>query len=119
MVQSFGTHAKLCNIAAWCVVLYTLYIQGGARMGERKMTPIRIPAELLQAIDQHVGPRQRSQFIIEASERELMRRKQLQALEESAGAWADSDYPELPDTVEGLREHLRKLRTEAERGEPS
>jgi hypothetical protein len=81
------------------------------------MTPIRIPADLLKDIDKHVGPRQRSQFIVEASERELIRRKQLEALQECAGAWDDNDHPELPDTVEGLREYLRNLRAEAERGE--
>ncbi len=80
------------------------------------MTPIRIPADLLKDIDKHVGPRQRSQFIIEASQRELLRRKQLQAIHECAGAWKDEDYPELPDTVEEFNEYLRKLRGEADRG---
>lgn len=82
---------------------------------QRKMTPIRIPAELLKDIDQHVGPRQRSQFLIEAAERELLRRKQLEAVHECAGAWNDADYPELPDTAEGLNEYLRKLRGDADR----
>jgi hypothetical protein len=86
-------------------------------MAERKMTPIRIPAELLKDIDKHVGPRQRSQFIIEASERELIRRKQLEALHACAGAWDDKDHPELPQTVEGLRAYLKKLRADAERGD--
>ena len=79
-------------------------------MAERKMTPIRIPADLLRDIDEHVGPRQRSQFIIEASQRELIRRKQMEALQEVAGAWKVQDHPELPGTVEGLREYLRQLR---------
>lgn len=81
------------------------------------MIPIRIPAKLLKDIDRHVGPRQRSQFVVEASERELIRRKQLQALQECAGAWDDKDHPELPDTVEGLREYLQRLRADAERGD--
>lgn len=80
------------------------------------MTPIRIPADLLRDIDKHVGPRQRSHFIIEASQRELVRRKQMEALQEVAGAWKDEDHPELPDTVEGLREFLRKQRAGEERG---
>jgi metal-responsive CopG/Arc/MetJ family transcriptional regulator len=84
---------------------------------QRKMTPIRIPAELLKDIDEHVGPRQRSQFLIEAAERELIRQKQLQAIRECAGAWKDADYPELPHTAEGLSEYVAKLRGEADRGE--
>lgn len=84
-------------------------------MAERKVTPIRIPVDLLESIDRHVGPRQRSQFIIEASERELIRRKQLKALQESAGSWNDKDHPELPNTIEGLRDYLQKLRAGAER----
>lgn len=79
-------------------------------MAERKMVPIRIPAHLLKDIDKHVGSRRRSQFIIEASERELVRRKQLEAIQAAAGAWKDEDHPELPDSVEGLREYLHKLR---------
>lgn len=82
------------------------------------MIPIRMPAELLKSIDRHVGPRQRSKFIIEASERELLRRKQVQALARSAGAWQDENHPELPTTVEGLNEFLRRMRASAEQGEP-
>ena len=88
-------------------------------MTERRMIPIRMPTDLLDEIDKHAGPRGRSEFIIEASRRELLRQRQAGALSEAAGAWKDQDYPELAtaDTVEGLNTYLRKLRREAERRE--
>ncbi len=88
-------------------------------MTDRRMIPIRMPADLLDEIDKHVGPRGRSQFIIEASRRELLRQKQAEAVGEAAGAWKDQDYPEVAtaDTVEGLNTYLRKIRREAERHE--
>lgn len=88
-------------------------------MAESRLTPIRIPIDLLQAIDKHVGKGQRSKFIVEAAERELIRQRQLQAFEESAGAWKDEDHPDLPSTMEGMARYMRRLRDEADRSRRS
>jgi hypothetical protein len=88
-------------------------------MAETKVTPVRVPADLLAAVDRRVGPRRRSAFIVEAVRRELTRRDQVDALSKSAGAWHDEDHPELPDTVEGMAAFLRNLRTRAEPSDPS
>ena len=56
--------------------------------------------------------RQRSSFISEAAERELMRRRQVAALKAAAGAWKDKDHPELK---QGSAKWVRKLRQEGER----
>lgn len=84
-------------------------------MTRSKMVPLRIPEDLLKSIDELVGAGGRTRFILEAAQQELLRRKQRDALDRSAGAWQDSDHPELPSTVEGLTEHLRKQRRDAVR----
>lgn len=84
-------------------------------MAESRLTPIRIPIDLLQAIDEHVGTGQRSKFIVEAAERELVRQRQLRALAKSAGAWSHEDHPELPATAEGMAEYMRQTRDKADR----
>lgn len=59
-----------------------------------------------------VGPRQRSSFLAEAAQKELRRRRQIEALKGAAGAWKDKDHPELKD---GSAAWVRKLRQESER----
>jgi hypothetical protein len=51
-------------------------------------------------------------FLTEAAEKELMRRRQIAALKGAAGAWKDSDHPELK---QGSDQWVRKLRREGER----
>jgi hypothetical protein len=46
-------------------------------------------------IDTVVGTRQRSSFLTQAAEKELMRLRQIKALKAVAGAWKDKDHPEL------------------------
>jgi len=55
------------------------------------------PEELLQAIDNLVGKRGRSKFVVEATRKELKRIQFLQALQEAAGSWKDEDHPELKE----------------------
>ena len=50
-------------------------------------------------------------LITEVAERELLRRKQLNALDAVIGAWNDEDHPELK---EGSADWVRKLRQETE-----
>jgi Arc/MetJ-type ribon-helix-helix transcriptional regulator len=77
-----------------------------------KRTHVVIPEQLVKQIDLLVGSRQRSSFLTEAAEKELMRRRQIEALKAAAGAWKDKDHPELRQGSAGW---VRKLRQESER----
>jgi hypothetical protein len=70
-------------------------------------THIVIPRQLVAQIDMVVGKRGRSAFLTQAAERELMRLRQIKALESAAGSWKDKDHPELKlgaaNWVKGLR----------------
>ena len=59
-----------------------------------KRTHVVLSDQLLKEIDALVGRRQRSGFLTQAAERELMRRRQVAALKAAAGAWKDKDHPE-------------------------
>ena len=76
-----------------------------------KRTHVVLSEELVKEIDAVVGIRQRSSFISQAAERELVRRRQLAALDAVAGAWKDKDHPELK---QGAAEWVRNLRQENE-----
>lgn len=77
-----------------------------------KRTHVVIPEQLVKEIDALVGNRQRSSFLKQAAERELMRLRQLKALKSSAGSWKDSDHPELRG---GSAKWVRAMRRENER----
>jgi hypothetical protein len=77
-----------------------------------KRTHVVLSGELVKEIDTLVGSRQRSSFISEAAERELMRRRQIAALKAAAGAWKDKDHPELK---KGSAKWVKKLRQESEK----
>ncbi len=53
------------------------------------------PEDLLRTIDNLVGKRGRSKFVVEATRKELKRIQLLQALQEAAGSWKDEEHPEL------------------------
>ena len=76
-----------------------------------KRTHVVIPEQLVKDIDSFVGSRQRSSFITQAAERELTRLRQLEALRATAGAWKDSNHPELK---QGSAEWVRNMRQESE-----
>jgi metal-responsive CopG/Arc/MetJ family transcriptional regulator len=77
-----------------------------------RRTHVVLSEQLVKDIDSIVGSRQRSSFLTEAAEKELMRRRQIAALEGAAGAWKNSDHPELK---QGSDQWVRKLRQEGER----
>ena len=77
-----------------------------------KRTHIVIPEELVARIDIIVGKRGRSKFLTQAAEKELMRLRQLKAVEAAAGSWKDKDHPELK---RGAAEWVEKLRREDEK----
>ena len=76
-----------------------------------KRTHVVIPEQLVKQIDLLVGSRRRSSFLTEAAQKELMRRRQIEALKAAAGAWKDKDHPELKQGSAGW---VRKLRQESE-----
>lgn len=77
-----------------------------------KRTHVVLSEQLVKDIDRLVGGRQRSAFLTEAAEKELMRRRQIEALQAARGAWKDKDHPELK---QGSAKWVRKLRQESER----
>ena len=76
-----------------------------------KRTHVVLSEQLVKEIDTLVGTRQRSSFLTQAAEHELMRLRQLKALEAVAGAWKDKDHPELK---QGAAKWVKKLRRETE-----
>jgi hypothetical protein len=89
----------------------------------RKVT-VTLPISLLARLDDSVPSRGRSAFIARAIEEQLALMEQAAALEASAGAWRDQDYPDLDSEQEidrwlaGLRgparDRLGALSTEPE-----
>ena len=82
------------------------------RTVKTKRTYIVIPQQLVARIDIIVGKRGRSKFLTQAAEKELMRLRQLKAIEAAAGSWKDKDHPELK---QGAAKWVDKLRREDER----
>jgi hypothetical protein len=66
-----------------------------------------LPVDLVADIDKLVGKRGRSAFLTEVARREIMIRRQREALRDAAGAWKDEDHPELAN---GAAEWIRQLR---------
>ena len=75
-----------------------------------KRTHVVIPEQLVKQIDTLVGSRRRSSFLTQAAERELMRYRQLKALDELV-PWNEKNHPELK---QGAAKYVRKLRREYE-----
>ena len=78
---------------------------------QTRRTHIVIPVELVARIDAIVGKRGRSKFLTQAAEKELMRVRQLKALEAAAGCWKDQDHPELR---KGAAKWVDKMRRQDE-----
>lgn len=76
-----------------------------------KRTHVVLSEQLVKDIDTVVGSRQRSSFLTQAAERELMRLRQLKALDELV-PWNEKDHPELK---QGAAKWVKKLRQETER----
>ncbi|HEX3683459.1 MAG TPA: hypothetical protein VHU83_13060 [Bryobacteraceae bacterium] len=66
----------------------------------------------MKEVDTLVGYRQRSSFIAQAAQRELLRMRQHEALLSTAGAWKDKDHRELEA---GSAQWVRNMRQESER----
>ncbi len=64
-------------------------------MLSQQRTHIIIPLELVAQIDNMVGKRGRSRFLVEAARKELNRLRLEQVLTKTVGVWKDKDHPEL------------------------
>jgi hypothetical protein len=73
---------------------------------------ILIPGDLLREIDDLVGPRGRSAFLLETARQEVQRRKLLRFLESEQPAWKTEDHPELKG---GTAVYVQQLRRQSER----
>ena len=78
-------------------------------MSNKSKTHLVFPTELLQTIDQLVGKRKRSKFVVEAAKEKIARERFLKALNEAAGAWTDENHPDL-NTNEDIRIYLDRVR---------
>jgi hypothetical protein len=76
-----------------------------------KRTHVVLSEQLVKDIEAIVGSRQRSSFLTQAAERELMRLRQLKALDDVV-PWKDKDHPELES---GAAKWVSKLRKQDER----
>ena len=79
---------------------------------------VTVPTDLVERLDELIAPRQRSQFIVAAIERQIALAEQVVVLEETAGAWKDENHPELqtPADIDRWLDDLRQgrlLRTSA------
>jgi len=89
-------------------------------------THINMPVELARGIDEFVGRRKRSAFMVEAAANELKRQKLLAFLESEEPVWKDEDHPEiakigaaawvhkLRHTRSGRQARLEKIAAEAD-----
>jgi hypothetical protein len=75
-------------------------------------THVILPEDLVREIDELVGPRGRSAFIVETARDAVRRKRLLGFLTDKEPAWRDEDHPEL---AEGSAKWVRKLRNETER----
>ncbi len=81
------------------------------KVKEKRRINVTFPAALLEQLDDFVPPRRRNRFIVEATERELRRRRLREVLEDlrREPAWKDEDHPDLM-TVEDVDRYIRRLR---------
>lgn len=71
-----------------------------------------LPEDLVREIDSLVGPRGRSNFLVETAREAIRRRKLLEFLDKGRTVWNDADHPELSG---GSAAWVRKIRRENEK----
>lgn len=80
---------------------------------EKERLNLYLPKELVEALRRYVPARRRTQFVIDALDRELDRIRLKEALQASYGAWRDEDHPELatPGDIDRWIDEGRKTLT--------
>jgi hypothetical protein len=86
---------------------------GGIAVSASRRTHVLLPEDLLAEIDAAVGPRHRSEFLIEAAREKLRRRERLALFRESVGSLAADRIPEWA-TPESSYAWVRAQRAERE-----
>ena len=81
---------------------------GGTPSTKRRIS-VTFPESVLDLLESVVPARKRNVFIFEATEAALRRERRLKAIQESSGAWADEDHPDLM-TAEDIDRYVRRLR---------
>jgi hypothetical protein len=71
---------------------------------------IVLPEKLANEIDELVGPRGRSAFLVETAEKELKRRRLLAVLESDEPIWLEENHPEIAN--HGAAAWVHNLRRE-------
>lgn len=77
-------------------------------MSEPAPVLIPLPPDVVRAIETVAPDQDRTAFVVEAVQRELQRRQQIQAIREATGLW--KDYPDLPNSPQELVAFMRRLR---------
>src|SRR2546428_13373851 len=88
-----------------------------------RRTHVLLPEDLIQEIDELVGPRGRSAFLVDTARNEVRRQRLLQFLQNKEAVWKDEDHPELAEGAaawgrrsgaedEGARSGKRRARAE-------
>ena len=80
-------------------------------MKTKQRTLVQVPPDVVAEIDQLVGPRKRSAFLVELARKELRRQRLLKVFENPDPIWKDEDHPELAEDSDSW---VRKLRLEAD-----
>jgi hypothetical protein len=80
---------------------------------EKERLNLYLPKGLVEDLRRYVPARSRTQFVIEALDKELHRVRLKEALKASAGAWKDEDHPELatPEDIDRWIEEGRRTLT--------
>lgn len=89
-------------------------ISNEVKLTKNNKTHLVFPKELLETIDELIGKRKRSQFVVEAVKERLARERLARILEKAAGCWTDKNHPELK-TKKDLYRYVRNLRKSADR----
>ena len=79
-------------------------------------THIILPEDLVREIDELVGPRGRSAFIVETARDAVRRKRLLEFLTREEPIWENEDHPEL---AAGSARWVRKVRAQTERSSQS
>lgn len=72
-------------------------------------TQVVLPRELLEELNRHVKPGQRSEFIVEAVWEKLKKERFKKAFREASGVWNDEEHPDL-NSDEDMEKYLQAIR---------
>lgn len=74
-------------------------------------TNLLLPEDLVAEVDRIAGPRNRSRYFTEAARKAIRRDQLREVVEQTAGAWKVTDYPEFA-TSDDVAAWVRARRTE-------